>query len=360
MKYIFLIIFIFSNILISLEINEHLNAKAVVDIFYSYDFNEPSDHVRQPFFYQYNRHNEVNLNMALLALNYENEMLRGNLTLQAGTYAQDNYSAEEGMLKNIFESYLGVRLTESGSAWLDAGIFGSHLGFESAINHENPVLTRSFSSESSPYFLSGVRANWQVSESILLGGVVSNGWQRISRVDGNQSPAIGAQIQYSPEDFTFNYSNFLFNDDQNNNDLFSRHFHNIYAKYDNNLFYFLAGFDIGFSSEDSERYWSIASILAGYKINDNWQISGRFEIIDDENNFVIPVSSIRISDNNSIEKSNFQTTAFSVGIDRIIGDGLFIRSEARYLVNDGEYFIKGTNFVEDNLTLSFSISKTLE
>jgi hypothetical protein len=360
MKYIIIIILIFSNYLISLEINDHLNAKAVVDIFYSYDFNEPQNHVRQPFFYQFNRHNEINLNMALLALNYENEMIRGNLTLQAGTYAQDNYAAEEGMLKNIFESYLGVRLNESGSAWIDAGIFGSHLGFESAINHENPVLTRSFSSESSPYFLSGIRANWQANESLLLGAVISNGWQRISRVDGNQSPATGIQVQYTPNNFTFNYSNFIFNDDENTTELFTRHFHNIYAKYDNNLIYFLAGYDIGFATNMNNENWSIASILLGYKITDNWQISSRFELINDPNNFVIPISSIEISESNILEQNNFEAIAVSFGIDRIIGEGLFLRSEARYLNNSNEFFVKNDEFTQDNLTLTFSISKTID
>ena len=37
-----------------------------VDIFYTYDFNQPTDTPRQSFFYNFNRHNEVNLNLGLI------------------------------------------------------------------------------------------------------------------------------------------------------------------------------------------------------------------------------------------------------------------------------------------------------
>lgn len=365
-KCLSLIIILFStSSLISYELNDNFSVKAVVDVFYSYDFNEPDNHVRQPFFYHFNRHNEVNPNMALVSLDYQNKMVRGNLTLQAGTYAQDNYAAEESLVQNIFESYLGIRLTESGSVWMDAGIFGSHLGFESAINHENPVLTRSFSSESSPYFLSGVRANWQINDNFLLGGVISNGWQRISRVEGNQSPAIGFQMQYNSGDLKLNYSNFLFNDDQNTdiNDGFNRFFNNFYVTKAINNLDLLAGVDIGIASYSdpflADRYdsWVIATVIASYKFMERNKVSLRTEYIDDPNHIVIPNLSIEGSE---FANQGFETFAYSIGYDRIIGDGLFVRSEVRYLQYQNNHETSLNNLVDDNLAITFSISKTFD
>lgn len=358
MKY--LLIILLSASCFSFELSENLSAKAVVDIFYSYDFEEPDNHERQPYFFHYNRHNEVNLNLALISLEYQSERIRGNLSLQAGTYAEDNYASEEGLVKNVFESYVGTRLTKSGSAWIDAGIFGSHLGFESAIGHENPVLTRCFSSESSPYFLSGVRASWQINKNWYLLVVISNGWQRISRVEGNQSPAFGFQAQYSEDDFAINYSNFIFNDDQNTdlNESLNRFFNNFYITKSINKFDLIAGFDVGIASySDFLDTWVIASIIASYNINEQNRISLRTEYVDDPNHLVIPNLSVEGSE---FANQGFETFAYSIGYDRIIDDGLFVRSEIRYLAYQSNQEISLNGLVDDNLTLTFSISKTFE
>lgn len=67
------------------------------EIFYTYDFNQPDNHIRQPFLYTYNRHNEFNLNLGLVKANYATENIRANLALMAGTYPQDNMSAEQDL-----------------------------------------------------------------------------------------------------------------------------------------------------------------------------------------------------------------------------------------------------------------------
>jgi len=70
-----------------------------VDVFYMYDLNQPDGDERQAFLYNHNRHNEFNLNLGLLQLEVEHSKYRANLAIQARTYAEDNYSAEQGLLK---------------------------------------------------------------------------------------------------------------------------------------------------------------------------------------------------------------------------------------------------------------------
>ena len=62
------------------------------EVFYSYDFNQRADHIRQPFFYTFNRHNEVNVNIARLKAEYATDNMRANVALMAGTYPEDNLS----------------------------------------------------------------------------------------------------------------------------------------------------------------------------------------------------------------------------------------------------------------------------
>src|SRR5690606_11004234 len=76
-----------------------INVLAFIDVFYTFDFNEPTGANRQDFFYQYNRHNEFNLNMGLIQLEVNHEKYRSKIGFHSGTYANDNYAAEQGVTR---------------------------------------------------------------------------------------------------------------------------------------------------------------------------------------------------------------------------------------------------------------------
>ncbi|MCB0737764.1 MAG: outer membrane beta-barrel protein, partial [Bacteroidetes bacterium] len=129
--------------------------QAYSDVFHAYDFNRPATPYRQPFLFNHNRHNEVNLNLASAGFKLINSKYRANIMFQAGTYVQDNLAAEQSSLRSIQEASIGLPLHKSRKWWFYAGIFPSHLGFENANSIENMTLTRSLVAENSPYFLSG-------------------------------------------------------------------------------------------------------------------------------------------------------------------------------------------------------------
>ncbi len=137
--------------------NPRLNISGFADVFYVYDFNQPQGTERQAFLFNHNRHNEFNLNLGLVKLDVDHSKYRANFALQTGTYANDNYAAEPGLLKNIFEANIGISLNNKNNLWLDAGVLPSHIGFESAISMDNMTLSRSLSAENSPYFLTGAK-----------------------------------------------------------------------------------------------------------------------------------------------------------------------------------------------------------
>ena len=65
-----------------------------------------------------------------------------------GTYANANLAAEPGVLKNIYEANVGVKVSRNKDLWVDAGVLSSHMGFESATGADNWNLTRSLLAES--------------------------------------------------------------------------------------------------------------------------------------------------------------------------------------------------------------------
>ncbi len=135
----------------------------------------------------------------------------------AGTYAQNNLAGEQELLRHVFEANAGVALDVQGPLWLDAGIFPSHIGFESAVSADNPTLTRSILAENFPYYLAGAKLSCGPSEKWELTALVLNGWQRIQRVPGSSLPSLGSlgtQVTYSPSPATtLNWSTFIGADD---------------------------------------------------------------------------------------------------------------------------------------------------
>ncbi|MBC8156417.1 MAG: porin, partial [Bacteroidetes bacterium] len=195
--------------------NAGLVVTGYVEAYYVHDFTAPKTTQERPgFIYNHKRNREVNLNQAFIKAAYTNERVRGNLALQVGTYAQYNYAAEQDLIKNIFEANAGVKLSKTRDLWLDAGIFSSHIGFESAISKDCWTLTRSILAENSPYYLSGAKVTYNASSGKLtLLGSVLNGWQRVAKLPGYSGMAISTQVQYKPSPkLILNWSSFLGSD----------------------------------------------------------------------------------------------------------------------------------------------------
>ncbi|HNU56487.1 MAG TPA: outer membrane beta-barrel protein [Flavobacteriales bacterium] len=185
---------------------------AFVDVYYAYDLGHPADDERPQFLYQYDRHNEVDLNLGLVRADFSRDRVRSALGLMTGTYAQANLIGEPELLRNVFEARVGMKVSKQKELWLDAGIFPSHIGMESAIGIENRTLTRTVIAENSPYYLSGAKLTWTVSDRWEFAAVFNNGWQRLRRVQNN-TPCFGTQALWSPgKGMKLNWSTFLGSD----------------------------------------------------------------------------------------------------------------------------------------------------
>ncbi|MFN4994923.1 MAG: outer membrane beta-barrel protein, partial [Bacteroidota bacterium] len=139
----------------SVEIGK-LTISGYVDVYYGFDFNQPSSHERA-YAVSASKHNELNINLAFMDIRYQGERVRGRFIPGVGTYINSNYSNEQGTLKNLVEAYAGIKLAKNKNIWLDAGVLGSPFTYESAISKDHLIYSRSLASEYSPYYLTGLR-----------------------------------------------------------------------------------------------------------------------------------------------------------------------------------------------------------
>ncbi len=326
-----------------------------VEAYYSYDFSNPANHTRPGFVYSHNRHNEVNLNLGFIKASYQTEFVRANLALMAGSYANANLAAEPGVLKNIYEANAGFKLSKKKNLWLDAGIFASHIGFESAIGKDCWNVTRSILADNSPYYESGVKLGYKSDNGKwFLSLLYLNGWQRIQRPDHYNTPAFGHQLTYTPNaNVTLNSSSFVGSDTPDSTNRM-RYFHNFYGIFQvHPRIGITAGFDIGAQQtvKNSSNYyvWYSPVLIIKVKATDKISIAARGEYEYDENGNIIATGT----------SNGFQTFGYSLNLDYAVRDNIVWRIEGRTLNSKDKIFAlndKASNenyFITTALAISF-------
>lgn len=333
------------------QTNGGLVIDGFADVYYAFDFNQPASGNRQPFMFNHNRHNEVNLNLGFVRVGLEKENYRAKLALHTGTYVNANYAAEHGLLKSLFEGNIGFSLNKKRTVWIDAGILPSHIGFESAVSLDNTTLTRSLLAENSPYFMSGIKLTYNNDKGLEISGMLLNGWQRIQRVPGNSLPSFGTQITYSPTDkFSFNWSSFTGTDDPDSTRRL-RVFNNFYSKFQlSKKLGIIAGFDIGMqqSQKHASNYhmWLSPVLIAQVKLHPKWNSALRLEYYHDENGVMIYTGT----------PNGFQTTGVSLNFDYLRSENMMWRIEGRMLNARDEIFERNGSPVRNNFFITTSVA----
>ncbi len=337
--------------------NEHkkdsITFSGYLEVYYVYSFNRPQDHTLPPFIYNYNRTEEVNINLAFFKVNYDARDLRANFAIAAGTYMNANYAAEPGVLKNIYEADAGVKILKNRDLWVDAGIMPSHIGFESAVGKDNLTLSRSIVAENTPYYETGVKlgytnrnGKWYIAILYL------NGWQNIQRSNGSNSPAVGTQVTRtaSPE-FTLNYSTFA---GKISADTIKqmRYYNDLYGIFNLNKNWSIeAGIDDGLQQEERSKNkydsWYAPVLIVCYSPFPKVKLAARAEYFNDKHNAMIAAENT----------TGFRTTGFSFNADYDLSSQAIWRIEIRNFSSKEELFInKENNFVNKDAIISTALS----
>ncbi|EIM75227.1 hypothetical protein A3SI_13894 [Nitritalea halalkaliphila LW7] len=359
-KVTLLLLLIFASLRLSAQESKRpeINVSGFVDVYYGFDFNRPFTNERPDFLFNHSRHNEVNLNLGLIQMNLEGANYRGGLGLMVGTFPQYNMAAEQPLLQNVFEAYAGVALDQERKLWIDAGIFASHIGFESAISAENFTLTRSLLAENSPYFLSGAKLTYTPNTRWEFEVGVFNGWQRIQRPDGNTTPAFGSRITHTPsEKLTLNWSTFVGNDFPTE-ERRMRYFNNLYGIFQlSNRLDLILGFDFGFQEAAAENVaaernmdtWIAPVGILRMELNERWAVALRGEYYQDKEGVIIE----------SISPDGIRATGASFTLDRMITKNILFRMEARQLYNASPIFEQNNQLVRNNTHIIGSLAITI-
>lgn len=302
-----------------------------LNLYYGYDFNEPTTVKRLPFLYNHTRHNRPSVNLALISGTYQAERFRVNLGIHAGTYPEDNYANEPKALRFIHQANLGVALDKEKTLWLDAGVLPSHIGFESAVSKEDLTLSRSLIAENSPYFETGAKLGWQANDKLYLALLYLNGWQRIKPIPGKNKPSFGTQATYTPSDRTlWNWSTFL-GTDQNLESGTSIYFSNVYGTFSvGERWKLIAGLDVGqrVNQDFGNQTWWGAAFLAQYSFSEKFSSALRLEHYSD------PFQGITFL----YGQVGLEASGVSFNLDQKIGNWGLLRLEGRYLDSPQSFY----------------------
>ena len=320
--------------------------------YFSYDYNRPEKKGRPPFLYSYHRHNEFNINLGFIRSAISDINFRCSLALMTGTYSKNNLLSEPAGLRNIFEANAGMKLSRKKNIWLDAGIFSSHIGFESAIGKDCWTLTRSIMAENTPYYESGVKISWITpNEKWTYRFLILNGWQRIQLKPGNSIPAFGTQITFTPDKkLTVNGSTYFGHVAADSLGMF-RYFHNLYAIWQfHPKLGLTAGFDSGLQKkikgQNGYTNWINPILIVRAEPFPRFAIAVRAEYYADPEQTVIYTGTA----------NGFQTFGFSVNADYKVSEHILLRAEARSMNSRDEIFIRNTLPVNDNFCMTFSVA----
>lgn len=325
------------------------------ELYYSFDFNNPLSNTKSNFIYNYDRNNEVNANLAFIKVAYSSSNIRANLSLASGTYVQANYTLEPIALKSLYEANAGVKISAKNNLWIDAGIFASHIGFESAVGKDCWNLTRSMLADNSPYYESGVKLSYtSKNEKWFLSALLLNGWQHIQRVAASTTPSFGTQVTYTPSSkFTLNSSIFIGNDFPDSLRKW-RYFHNFYSIIElTKKMAVTIGFDCGIQQKvkasEQMNFWYSPLVIGKFKVNDQNSIAIRAEYYSDKNGVIIPTNTL----------NGFKTFSVSVNYDRKIANNILWRIEYRYFNSRDNIFLTKENHntnSDTNITTALCIA----
>jgi hypothetical protein len=184
---------------------EYFTGEFRADVAYHHDFNHPKDDTISGSSEVF-RSGEVQLTHLGVGGDFHYDNIRGRVLTQLGMYSQtqprNDASPARGQwnLDNAYrfmtEAYGGYHIDKMNGINIDAGIFLSYIGLWSFYNFDNWTYQPSFVSSNTPWFFTGVRAQFFLNDKLKIEPWFINGWQSYGKY--NKAPGIGGQVLWRP------------------------------------------------------------------------------------------------------------------------------------------------------------------
>lgn len=180
------------------------------EAYYQYSFNQPSNGITHYRGFD-NRSQTFTISNAALDALWDGENISGRVTLQIGATPDTYYLGEPAragaaatnatgpeLWKYLQQAYSGYRFPVGNGLLVQAGLFLSPIGPESIAVKDNWNYSRSNLFFGLPFYHTGVRASYSITDQWSVTLAAYNGWNSV--VDGNDSPSVSAQLMYSATD----------------------------------------------------------------------------------------------------------------------------------------------------------------
>lgn len=303
--------------------------------------------------YSHSRADQLAINQALLDAKVATAQFRCALGLQAGTYVQKNYAIENRVVQHLYEAQVGFKPVANANVWIDAGIFPSHIGLESAISKDNLTPTRSLMAENTPYYEAGAKVTWDASKRWSYSLLLLQGWQQIGSKSSNK--AIGTQVQFKPNDtLVFNSSTYIGQSPNSPDARLRRYFHDFYVTWQATKEWSFAfttdyGAEERSTSDRSLNSWASATAMAKWQFAPQWAVAARAEHYYDPHGLTIATGTT----------DNFVADGASINLDYQANAHVLVRLELRTIGAQRAVFVESTGLSDNNSYATMSVSLAL-
>lgn len=179
-----------------------------VELYYGYNFNEPSNGITDLRGFD-NRHHSFNLSNVAVDAQWDWEGVNGRITLQWGSTPATYYLAEtaapslgtgvgpqdQALWQWVQQAHVGYRAPIGAGLNVEAGLFLSPVGVESLAVKDNFLYSRTNLFYGYPFYHTGVRISYPVLEELTLVGWVVNGWNTV--LDNNDEKTFVLQARFA-------------------------------------------------------------------------------------------------------------------------------------------------------------------
>lgn len=195
------------------EAKPELAISGFVDAYFAGNFNKPADHAN--FFpgvgTSAKRDNEFSVNLAEADFALAPSPVGFKLTLGFGTATEVVHAAEvrgvavhPDVWRNLVQGSVQWDTKAGRGLLLEAGLYPSHIGMEAFATKDNWNYTRSWLGELSPYYQTGLKAAYPLSDHWSAQLHLLNGWQVIS--DNNRGKTAGWQLAYASDKLSASFN----------------------------------------------------------------------------------------------------------------------------------------------------------
>jgi len=294
------------------------------------------------------RANEMNLNAAALDVSLEPGPVGFHLTLVLGSGADVLHAAEPvapatgpEIWRAVYQASVSYKASIGRGLLLEAGIYPSHIGYESFFSKDNGNYTRSWMGDFSPYYQAGLKIAYPFDEHWSAQVHFLNGWQTVG--DNNHAKAIGTQLAWTNDRVSLAFNTFA-GPELPGDDSHWRFFADLIAQWKaTDLLSFGATADVGRQDRaQAAALWHGAAVYARRALHPRVAVAVRAEYYDDRDGFFSGTPQILLEGTATLELRP--------------ADPLILKLEARHDVSDARVF-KGR--VDASGTPSTSRTQTL-